>query len=302
MSAASTTDPASADQMLKAIRALVPPGAVVEMRIPEYGGRKTNTASGYFDDLEKFVTFARAHDGKAAGLYFTMNPVKPELLARRANRSEQYAKLTTADHDIERRRWALLDIDPVRAAGICATDAQHDAAHAKAEEIETYLAGLGFPEPIRMDSGNGAYLLYAVELPNDAASLELVHNFLNALAARLNDATTTIDTTVANAARIIRVPGSLNAKGDSTPDRPHRRARLLSVPEDLVTVEPELLASVIAPEQSVTDEPTGQTSKPTTAPAKDVSADIEWMRRWLKDTDWRSATTSSGTEAGIAGN
>jgi hypothetical protein len=117
MTAASTPDPASADQMLKAIRALVPPGAVVEMRIPEYGWRKTNTASGSLDDLETFVTATRAHDGKAAGIYFTMNPVKPELLARKVNRSEQYAKLTTADHDIERRRWVLIDIDPVRAAG-----------------------------------------------------------------------------------------------------------------------------------------------------------------------------------------
>jgi hypothetical protein len=246
---ADTLDPSSADQMLAAMRVLVPPGAVVEMRIPEYGGRKTNTASGYFDDLEKFITFARADDGKAAGLYFTMNPVKAELLARRVNRSEQYAKLTTADHDIERRRWILIDIDPVRAAGICATDAQHNAAHIKAAEIEKYLAGLGFPEPVRMDSGNGAYLMYAVDLPNDAASLELVHTFLKALAARFDDETTEIDTSVANAARIMRVPGTVNAKGDHTPERPHRRTRLLHTPEELVTVSAETMALVAIPAQ-----------------------------------------------------
>jgi hypothetical protein len=131
-----------------------------------------------------------------------------------------------------------------------------------------------------MDSNNGAYLLYPVDLPNDAASLELVHNFLSTLAARLNDATTTIDTTVANAARIIRVPGSLNAKGDSTPDRPHRRARLLSVPENPVTVEPELLASVVETKQESTS--TNEPEPPKTA-AKDVSADIEWIRQWLKE-------------------
>lgn len=68
-----------------------------------------------------------------------MNLVKPALLARRVNRCEQWAKLSTADHDIERRRWILLDIDPVRAAGICATNAQHDAALAKADEIEGHL-------------------------------------------------------------------------------------------------------------------------------------------------------------------
>jgi hypothetical protein len=64
--------------------------AVIEMRIPQYAGRKGNVFSGYFDDLDAFV---RGPAGwwrslctawrKAAGLYFTMNPVKPELLARK---------------------------------------------------------------------------------------------------------------------------------------------------------------------------------------------------------------------------
>ena len=72
--------------MLKAMRALVPPGAVVEMRIPEYSSRKGNVLSGYYDDPEKLINDARQADGKAAGLYFTMNPVKPELLARRVVR------------------------------------------------------------------------------------------------------------------------------------------------------------------------------------------------------------------------
>jgi len=282
MSAASTTEPASADQMLKAIRALVPPGAVVEMRIPEYGGRKTNTASGYFDDLEKFVTVARAHDGKAAGLYFTMNPVKPELLARRVNRSEQYVKLTTADHDIERRHWVLIDIDPIRPAGICSTDAEHDAAHAKATEITDHLARLGFPEPVRMDSGNGAYLLYPVDLPNDDASRDLIQSFLNALGERFNDHVIKIDTSVYNAARIMRVPGTQNAKGDSTPDRPHRRARLLSVHRNLVTVEPELLASVIQLKSEPDPTTTTNRQAPPTSAQTDVTADIEWMQEWLK--------------------
>ena len=163
--------------MLEALQALVPPGAVVELRVPDFGGRTGNVLSGYYNDLEALVRDATYADGNAAGIYLTMNPVKPELLARRVNRCQPWAKLTTADHDIERRRWIPLDIDPLRAAGICATDAQHDAALAKADEIEGHLPGLGFPEPTRMDSGNGAYLLYAVDLPNDNASRDQVERF-----------------------------------------------------------------------------------------------------------------------------
>lgn len=132
--------------MLEAVQALVPPGAVVELRVPDFGGRTGNVVSGYYNDLEALVRDALLADGNAAGVYVTMNAVKPELLARRANRCQSWAKLSTADHDIERRRWILLDIDPVRAAGICATDVQHDAALAKAHEIEGHLTRLSFPE------------------------------------------------------------------------------------------------------------------------------------------------------------
>lgn len=74
--------------MLEALQALVPPGAVVELRVPEFGARKGNVLSGYYNDLEALVRDAISADGKAAGVYVTMNPVKPELLARRVNRCE----------------------------------------------------------------------------------------------------------------------------------------------------------------------------------------------------------------------
>ena len=211
----------------------------------------------------------------------TMNPVKPEL-ARRSNRCQPWAKLSTADHDIERRLWIPLDIDPLRAAGICATDAQHDAALAKAREINGHLTERGFPEPIRMDSGNGAYLLYPVNLPNDDASRDLVKGFVDALAGRFNDAVTMIDTSVFNAARIMRIAGTLNAKGDNTPERPHRRARLLSLPEDPATVDVELLAAVAKPERPTTNDE-APPSKSGTATTYDTTADIEKMTAWLEE-------------------
>jgi hypothetical protein len=105
-----------------------------------------------------------------------------------------------------------------------------------------------------MDSGTGAYLLYAVDLPNDDTSRDLIKGLLDRLARRFDDAATTIDTGVFNAARIMRTPGTLNAKGDNKTDRPHRRARLVSVPEDRVTVDVELLAAVAKPERPTTND------------------------------------------------
>jgi hypothetical protein len=47
------------------------------------------------------------------------------LLARANNRVVEYAKHATRDDQIERRRWLLIDFDPVRPSGISSTDAEH---------------------------------------------------------------------------------------------------------------------------------------------------------------------------------
>ena len=54
----------------------------------------------------------------------TLNPVSPTLLARAAMRLEPRATSTTGDMDIVRRRWMLIDCDPVRPSDVSATDAE----------------------------------------------------------------------------------------------------------------------------------------------------------------------------------
>ncbi len=207
------------------LQVLVEPGSTVELRVPIRPGR---TISGYFDDLDAMAAAAAKLSGRHPGIYFTCNPVKPALLARASNRVEDYAKLTTGDHDIARRRWLPIDLDPVRPAGIASTDTEHALALERARQVRQHLVDeLGWPEPVMVDSGNGAYVLCRLDLPNDDASRELANRCLEALAFRFDDQAVHVDGTMFNAARIIRVPGTLNAKGDSTPDRPHRRAEVL---------------------------------------------------------------------------
>ena len=53
-------------------------GTIVELRIPNTG---LGVVSGYFDDLDKLVEAVTKWSGKGPGIYVTLNPVKPELLA-----------------------------------------------------------------------------------------------------------------------------------------------------------------------------------------------------------------------------
>ncbi|NLA31084.1 MAG: hypothetical protein GX880_04605, partial [Methanomicrobiales archaeon] len=207
------------------------------------------THSGYFDDYEKLACAVEALDADSSitGIYVTLNAVNPALLARRVNRIKMRLSrkdATTADTDIIRRRWLPVDIDPVRPSGVSSTDAEHEAAIGAASRIAGYLAEQGFPEPIKADSGNGAHLLYQIDLPNDDTSRELVKGVLATLDALFSDDAVTIDTANHNAARIWKLYGTMSRKGDSTPVRPHRRAAILSVPDEVEAVPVERIQAV----------------------------------------------------------
>lgn len=214
------------------------PGRVYECRAPR---THRGTISGYFDDPDCLYQAAQQYDGKVPGLYVTMNPVNPALLARAKNHFITHAKATTSDVDVMRRDWILVDCDAVRPSDISSNEEEHEHALRRAVTVRDWLAGKGWAEPVMADSGNGAHLLYRVALSNDEVATDTIKAFLNFLAFKFNDPSVTVDTSVFNAARITRFYGTLVCKGDSTEDRPHRRSHILSVPSKILVVPQEKL-------------------------------------------------------------
>jgi len=222
------TTPHDRNEILKACQALFAPGQVAELRALDAvtkEWRRPHTVSGYFDDWEKLATAATGI--QARGIYVTLNPMHPALLARANNRLRdmQAGDASTSDNDISARRWLPIDCDPVRPSGISATAAEHDLALARAREIRAYLRAQGWPEPLLADSGNGAHLLYRVDLSVDDGGL--IAGALAALAFRFTDALVVVDEKNFNPARIWKLYGTVAAKGDHTPERPHRLSRLV---------------------------------------------------------------------------
>lgn len=228
-----------------ALGVLLDPGTVVELRVLQ---TQKGVVSGYFDDLSALAEAAACWSGRAAGAYVTVNPVEPTLLARSPNRVTERAKHATRDHEIARRRWLFIDLDPVRPSGVAATDTEHQVAADRVSEIRTSLSSDGWPDPLLVDSGNGAYLLYRIDLPNDASTTSLIKQVLARLALRFGDDRVVIDQATANAGRLIRLPGTLNMKGDNTVERPHRLARLVDRPDHAISVPPKLLEALSAPQ------------------------------------------------------
>lgn len=214
-----------------ALDVLFKPGDVVELRALAKGSRK-RVDSGYFD-YEHFPELARhAVRLSDAGfaVYVTLNPVDPQLLSRCANRVEQCARATTGDRQVLRRRWLLVDIDPVRPSGVSATDAQLARAKKMAKAVKKFLAEQGWPEPLVALSGNGFHLLYAVDLPNDEEATSLVKGVLALLADEFDDDHTKVDRSVYNAARICKLYGTVANKGDHTADTPWRKSEMVKTP------------------------------------------------------------------------
>jgi hypothetical protein len=207
------------------------PNAVTELRIlkastPTY--KRPHVESGYFDDWKKLAQAATSII-KATGWYIIPNEVKPDLLARRVNRIEPVADSeTTSDKAILRRRWFLVDVDAERDPYISSTDAEHEAALTRAREIRDWLAADGWPDPIYADSGNGAHLMYPIDMPTDDGGI--INRCLKALGEKFTRDGLKVDSTVGNPARIWKLYGTPARKGDSTAERPHRMARILETP------------------------------------------------------------------------
>jgi hypothetical protein len=227
--------PSDAPEKLARVMALfVEPGQVVELRALDVrsGNGRPHIEAGFFDfdHLLFMAKTALQITLRARGVYFTLNPVIPDLLARRCNRIDWAGEgELTKDKDVIRRRWLLVDADPIRDPLVSATNVEKAAAFDTIQEVRGYLQSKGWPAPILSDSGNGYHLLYRVDLPADDS--RVVERILGSLAARFDKHHVKIDQSVFNPSRICKMPGTLARKGDDVPNRPHRRARLLEVPQ-----------------------------------------------------------------------
>jgi hypothetical protein len=242
------------NEVLRTIQVLRPEG-LMEVRVlglrPHQG--KAYTASGYFDDPRKAARAALQYEAKRPdGTYLLLNEPAPALFARSPNKMTDYPKATTSDQDIIRRRWLLLDLDPKRPSGIGSNPRQLASAERLARECRDLLCGAGWPEPVEGMSGNGAHLLFGLDLPNDAETTALATDVLKAIHHKVgqtgvpaDEPFAQVDLTTFNAARIARLLGTMNRKGQPTPGLPHRRSGRLAVPDRIEPVPVELLRAAV---------------------------------------------------------
>lgn len=218
------------------------PADVFEVRAFDCGrtGRKL---AGFMRaaDLPRLGPALYRHAETAGAVYFTPQRLDPAVLGR-CRHADALAEVggrvkLTHDADVIERRYLLIDVDPVKPSPkVSATDVEKSAARDVAEAVRDYLGGQRWAAPLVIDSGNGWHLYYrlAEPLPGGAADslTDPMAVVLRSLKARYDTPAATIDGTVFNASRIMKVPGTWARKGKDTPDRPHRPCTVQEVPND----------------------------------------------------------------------
>jgi hypothetical protein len=212
------------------------PGDLIEIRaFPDESTGRTGVSRGLFSSLRKAALTAMHMANAGLHTYYTLNPILPDCFYtkyQQINRPEWWVRYTARDHNIARRRLYLFDLDAHFGKG-CATDQEKAQAWESAQSLKQYLVGLGWPDPITIDSGNGYHLIYradgcsVVQWATD--ELEVVLKFLK---GKFPD----LDAANFNPSRVARVPHTVNRRGPDTAERPHRRARILNYPDAFMPV------------------------------------------------------------------
>lgn len=203
------------------LRAISPAG--IDTGLPT---RNLTFRADVFEDvLDRKLAFSEvacALNQQGYNVYFVINPVRPDFEGDLTNR------LAVSDPDITYRHRLLIDLDRAGRFEVPATEGELNEAKAVGQRISAYIHKAFGVTPFEVMSGNGTHLyLPLANVPNDGNSRSCCQRFLQALSQRFNTDTIKVDTSVFNASRITKVPGTVARKGIASNDRPHRMARVL---------------------------------------------------------------------------
>ena len=179
--------------------------------------------SGLFDDLGHLSAAIRNHS-REGNLYTTLNRPAGRIA------TNAFGVQALRDDDIATICRIVFDFDPKRPTNTPSVDEELQSAIKASELAVRMLTAHGWPTPALGLSGNGAHAVYRTRIENSPAwrqrAAALYAGLRGRLQSRFGELGVEFDVTVRNPARIWRLYGSTNRKGDATVERPHRVASI----------------------------------------------------------------------------
>lgn len=266
----------------------IKPGKNKSSAFDGFASGNNSVVTGYFRDKRKAVESVAALDQVGCeAIYTTLNAVLPDLMGR-GNHRICAGINRTKDDEVTGITNFLIDVDPVRPVGISSTKEELDAAMKTAKAIRDYLKDRGWPMALRAYSGNGAHLIYKVNLPMCQATADLLKKCLGAIGKQFATNTMKVDQIVFNPGRLVKLYGTMARKGDNIPNRPHRRAKICFIPEKAKIVPEQLLQELAA---EATEQNPGEDAESESGNMLDVAAFLrEFKVQFREPKRFRSAT------------
>ena len=221
---------ATGPECILELRAIAPKGHNLTPKNITKHFYATNFAS--VEQLKKAVElWALQHNDHGYNIYVVMNPIRAG-----------FNGTAVTDADIECRDLLLIDIDRTHSGDQPASPEEIEAAFNLAAKVEDLFKNTaaelaGHPDypnitgattpPIKVMSGNGVHLYYLlVDTPCDDETRDRTHELLLTLKHHFDNDEVKIDTSVFNASRVTKVPGTIMRKGQENPEegRVFRRA------------------------------------------------------------------------------
>jgi len=244
---------AQIQQMRDAINYLIPAGAAYEVRLLAEGF----VASGIFaqDGTDAFVRALQdyhtwgdnATRAAKAQMHITLQQLTPDVLSMSQRNHFVKGASTIKAEDVTAYNWLIIDLDPVRRAGISSNDTELEYAHSKAQLITQELSELGWGLGYVAMSGNGYHIGYRADIAVTPDNTAKIKQFYDILANRYSDSTVTLDSSFASPAQLSKLYGSKAQKGsnDAEHGRVHRWSQFVYRADTLVHHKIDMVDSVI---------------------------------------------------------
>ena len=239
--------------------------------------------SGYFRNFENLVSRIEPYTNMDdEQIYFILNSIDKDCYARpQCEKFVKSPKATTTDSDIIRRKFLLLDFDPIRKSQTNSSDAQFELAHKKAQDVYRFLIREhGFTDSIICISGNGWHVLLPVDLPCDEETNKIVKNFYTYMGSIFSDNEVEFDEKVYTNARLTKLYSTWAKKGANVPSNPWRQSKIVYIPKELKPTPIEKIKELadLAPKE----EPKQAPNRPNRPNRQYNNAPFD-LRTWLSE-------------------
>lgn len=192
--------------------------------------------SGYFRNFENLISQIEPYTNMDdEQIYFVLNSIDKDCYARpQCERFVKSPKVTTTDSDIIRRKFLLLDFDPIRKSQTNSSDVQFELAHKKAQDVYRFLIKeKGFTDSIICISGNGWHIIVPVDLPCDEETNKVIKDFYTYMGSIFSDENVEFDEKVYTNARLTKLYSTWAKKGANVPSNPWRQSKIVYIPKEL---------------------------------------------------------------------